>query len=56
MHVEIAPGPYRWIAPLVKAVALHLGHTEIAFDGRFFQMKSDGKAYPVDPSLKTPFA
>lgn len=28
----------------------------IAFDGRFFQMKSDGKAYPVDPSTKTPFA
>jgi acetolactate decarboxylase len=28
----------------------------IAYDGRFFQMKSDGKAYPVDPAAKTPFA
>ena len=28
----------------------------IAFDGRFFQMKADGKAYPVDPSSRTPFA
>lgn len=28
----------------------------IAFDGRFFQMKSDGRAYPVDPASRTPFA
>lgn len=27
-----------------------------SFNGRFFQMKSDGKAYPVDPAMKTPFA
>ncbi len=25
-------------------------------DGEVFQIKSDGKAYPVDPSLQTPFA
>lgn len=28
----------------------------IAFDGQFFQIKSNGKAYPVDPASKTPFA
>jgi acetolactate decarboxylase len=28
----------------------------IALEGRFYQVKSDGKAYPVDPSLRTPFA
>nr|WP_232470704.1 acetolactate decarboxylase [Methylococcus sp. BF19-07] len=28
----------------------------IAFGGRFFQIKSDGKAYPVPPTAKTPFA
>lgn len=28
----------------------------IARDGRFFQVKSDGRAYPVDPSARTPFA
>lgn len=28
----------------------------IACDGRFFQMKADGKAYPVEPASKTPFA
>jgi len=28
----------------------------IACGGRFYQMKSDGKAYPVVPSAKTPFA
>lgn len=28
----------------------------IAFDGQFFQMKSDGRAYPVDLASKTPFA
>jgi acetolactate decarboxylase len=28
----------------------------IAFGGRFYQIKSDGKAYPVDPAQKTPFA
>lgn len=28
----------------------------IAFGGTFFQMKADGKAYPVEPSAKTPFA
>lgn len=35
LHVQIAPGPYSLIAPLVKRVTLHLGHREIAFDGRF---------------------
>ncbi|MEW6039800.1 MAG: acetolactate decarboxylase [Pseudomonadota bacterium] len=28
----------------------------IALGGRFFQIKSDGKAYPVPPTAKTPFA
>lgn len=28
----------------------------IAFGGKFYQMKADGKAYPVDPGMKTPFA
>ena len=28
----------------------------IAFDGTFYQMKGDGKAYAVSPSAKTPFA
>lgn len=28
----------------------------IAFDGMFYQIKSDGVAYPVDDSQKTPFA
>lgn len=28
----------------------------IAFGGRFYQIKSDGRAYPVDPAQKTPFA
>lgn len=28
----------------------------IAFDGSFYQIKSDGVAYPVDDSQKTPFA
>lgn len=28
----------------------------IGFDNHFYQIKSDGKAYPVDPSQKTPFA
>ncbi|MGY6217555.1 acetolactate decarboxylase [Methylolobus aquaticus] len=28
----------------------------IAFDGRYYQMKSDGRAYPVSPDAKTPFA
>ncbi len=28
----------------------------IALDGHFYQIKSDGRAYPVDASMKTPFA
>ncbi len=28
----------------------------LAVDGGFYQIKSDGKAYPVDGALKTPFA
>jgi acetolactate decarboxylase len=28
----------------------------IALDGNFYQVKADGIAYPVDPSMKTPFA
>ncbi|MDA2918117.1 acetolactate decarboxylase [Desulfobacterota bacterium AH_259_B03_O07] len=28
----------------------------VAFDGKFYQIKSDGKVYPVDGSLKAPFA
>jgi len=28
----------------------------LAVDGAFYQIKSDGHAYPVEPSLKTPFA
>jgi acetolactate decarboxylase len=28
----------------------------IALDGDFYQIKSDGKAYPVDAAMKTPFA
>ncbi len=28
----------------------------VAVDGRFYQVKTDGKAYPVDPAQKTPFA
>lgn len=28
----------------------------IRFDNHFYQIKSDGRAYPVDPSQKTPFA
>lgn len=28
----------------------------VALDGRFYQVKTDGKAYPVAPSRKTPFA
>ncbi|MFM8550782.1 MAG: acetolactate decarboxylase [Nitrospiraceae bacterium] len=28
----------------------------IAFGGQFYQMKADGKAHPVEPSAKTPFA
>jgi acetolactate decarboxylase len=28
----------------------------IALDGDFYQIKSDGKAYPVDAAIKTPFA
>ncbi|HEY9073255.1 MAG TPA: acetolactate decarboxylase [Desulfobaccales bacterium] len=27
----------------------------VAVDGKFYQVKSDGKAYPVNPSQKTPF-
>ena len=28
----------------------------IALEGRFYQIKADGKAYPVDGSMETPFA
>lgn len=28
----------------------------VAVDGKFYQIKSDGKVSPVDPSMKTPFA
>jgi acetolactate decarboxylase len=28
----------------------------IALDGEFYQIKADGKAYPVEDSMKTPFA
>jgi len=28
----------------------------VAFDGKFYQVKADGIAYPVSDSLKTPFA
>ena len=28
----------------------------IALDGAFYQVKADGRAYPVDPRLNTPFA
>lgn len=28
----------------------------LAVDGRYYQIKADGAAYPVPPSLKTPFA
>jgi len=28
----------------------------IGLEGRFYQIKADGKAYPVDDSMKTPFA
>lgn len=28
----------------------------IALDGHFYQIKSDGRVYPVDASMKTPFA
>ncbi|MEA5088781.1 acetolactate decarboxylase [Solidesulfovibrio sp.] len=28
----------------------------VALDGRFYQVKTDGRAYPVAPSQKTPFA
>jgi len=28
----------------------------VAFDGKFYQIKSDGKVYPVDASMKAPFA
>ena len=41
LHVKIAPGPYRLVAPLVRAVALWLGHREIAFDGRFIPTVAD---------------
>ena len=27
----------------------------VAVDGQFYQVKTDGKAYPVDPAQKTPF-
>jgi phenylpropionate dioxygenase-like ring-hydroxylating dioxygenase large terminal subunit len=41
MHVQIAPGLYSLVAPLVKAVALYLGHREIAYDGRFIPTVAD---------------
>jgi acetolactate decarboxylase len=28
----------------------------IALDGKFYQIRSDGRVYPVKPSMKTPFA
>jgi len=28
----------------------------VALDGKFYQVKADGKAYPVNPAQKTPFA
>jgi hypothetical protein len=28
----------------------------IALDGKFYQIRADGRAYPVNPSMKTPFA
>lgn len=28
----------------------------VAFDGNFYQIKADGKAYPVSDAMKTPFA
>jgi acetolactate decarboxylase len=28
----------------------------VAFDGNFYQLRSDGSAHPVDPEQKTPFA
>ena len=34
----------------------HLDGEMVALDGRFYQIKMDGTAYPVDPSRKTPFA
>ena len=27
----------------------------VAVDGKFYQVKTDGKAYPVSPAQKTPF-
>jgi hypothetical protein len=41
LHVEIQPGVYRLIAPIVRAVSLWLGHREIAFDGRFIPTVAD---------------
>jgi phenylpropionate dioxygenase-like ring-hydroxylating dioxygenase large terminal subunit len=41
LHVKIEPGPYTWIAPIVRAVSLWLGHREIAFDGRFIPTVAD---------------
>ena len=41
LHVQIAPGFFSAFAPLVKAVALRLGHHEIAFDGRFIRTVAD---------------
>jgi len=28
----------------------------VALEGKFYQVKTDGKAYPVDPAMTTPFA
>lgn len=41
LHVHIARGVYALIAPIVKAVALHLGRSEIAYDGRFIPTVAD---------------
>ena len=41
LHVKIEPGAYAWLAPIVKAVSLWLGHREIAFDGRFIPRVAD---------------
>jgi hypothetical protein len=47
LHVHIEPGPFAWIAPIVKAVALYLGHREIAYDGRFIPTVAD-TPFPFD--------
>jgi acetolactate decarboxylase len=31
-------------------------HEEMELDGQFYQVKADGAVYPVNSSMKTPFA